>query len=239
VGFAPDPQHPLDESHYFDAPRAVSIRSKVLAERLARAGSAHDTEVVIVNLSGVFGPHDHRLTPAMRALRGLVQGDPAYLHFCVTDVRDVATAQILAAKKGRVGARYLVTGDNLSPAEQVALLQDLAGAGPPRFRPPELLLKLLAHRAEARALRDQSDTPFDVQALDDMAGGHPVYDSRRARKELGARFRPAREVFTDALRWLLHVEALRPRVAERVRAALGPRGAPDPDWVPGRIRQAA
>jgi dihydroflavonol-4-reductase len=33
VGFTRDPQHPLDESHYLDHPRSVSIRSKVLAER--------------------------------------------------------------------------------------------------------------------------------------------------------------------------------------------------------------
>jgi hypothetical protein len=64
----------------------------------------------------------------------------------------------------------------------------------------------------------------------DPVGAHLAYDSRRARAELGATFRPAREVLLDTFRWLLFVGALKPKVAAKVRAALGDRAAPDPGW---------
>jgi hypothetical protein len=68
--------------------------------------------------------------------------------------------------------------------------------------------------------------------VDAVLSAHLAYDSKRARTELGATFRPAREVMRDTFRWLLFVNALKPRVAAKVRAALGSHAAPDPSWHP-------
>jgi dihydroflavonol-4-reductase len=217
VGFAKDPAKPLDESHFHEHPHSAYIRAKVEAEKLAR--SAEGLEVVILNPSGVFGPGDWRITPATRALVGLLQGDPAFLYVSVTDVRDVATAHVLAAQKGRAGERYLIVGEVLSPAQLATLLKEVSGVKPAQMRPPAFLMRWMGRRAEKKALREGGDTPFDPHALEDLAGGHLAYDASKSKRELGMTYRPAREVLADAVRWIVQVGALKPSAAKKVRVS--------------------
>ena len=232
VGFALEPGKPLDESHHQQKTSSPYIHAKVAQERFAlEEAGRHGLEVVVVNPSGVFGPRDYRLTPASRALVGLLQGDPAFLHVCATDVRDVGRGHVFALQKGVAGQRYLLSGDNLAPKELSALMARTAGIKPPVFRPPGFLLRFLVGRGEKKARAAGIDPPVTLSSLEDLDGGNIVYDAGRSKRELGMTYRPATEVLTDAWRWLLHVNALKPKVAAKVRAALGAAAEPDADWV--------
>jgi dihydroflavonol-4-reductase len=232
IGFAKDPAKPFDESHYQESTKSVYIRAKVEQERLALTYAQRGAlDLVVVNPSGVVGPRDYRLTPATRALIGLLQGDPAFLHLCLTDVRDVARAHFLALEKGRTGERYLITGDIVAPKQLSGLIFAAGGVRPPVFRPPMFLLRFIVGRAEKKAAREGSDPPTTLAAIDDVDGGHLAYDSTRSRRDLGVTYRDAGSVLTDAFRWLLHVEALKPKVALKVRRALGDAARPDADWT--------
>ncbi|HEY3358537.1 MAG TPA: NAD-dependent epimerase/dehydratase family protein [Polyangia bacterium] len=232
VGFTADPSRPLDERAFLETARSVYSRAKIAAEALARAEAQKDgLEIVTTNPSGVFGPRDHRVTPATAALVGLLQGDPAFLAVCVTDVRDVAAGHVLAAQKGRHGQRYLLTGDVATPPALAEMFQRLAGVKPATFRPPRFLLSFLAGRMEKKAAAAGTDAPLTRAQVEDVFGRHLAYDSTRARRELGATFRPPADVLRDAFRWLLFLDALKPKVAAKVRAALGEHAAPDPDWL--------
>jgi len=193
--------------------------------------NAGRVEVVVLNPSGVFGPRDYRLTPATKALVGLLQGDPAFLGICLTDVRDVARAHVVALEQGQSGERYIVTGDSVLPAQLVGLFSEVGGVRPVVFRPPGWLLRFIVGRAERKSAQDGSDPPTTRDALDDVDGGHLIYDSTRSKTELGMTYRSGKEVLTDAFRWLLFANALKPKVAAKVRAKLGDRSAPDPDWT--------
>ncbi|MFZ5478515.1 MAG: NAD-dependent epimerase/dehydratase family protein [Myxococcota bacterium] len=229
IGFAKDPARPLDERATVQSPRSAYVAAKLAQERLALE-AAGGPEVVVVNPSGVLGPRDWRLTPATRALVGLLQGDPSFLALCFTDVRDVASGHLLALERGRAGERYLLTGEVCTPRRTAELLGELAGVKPLVFRPPAFLLRVLVGLGEAKAAREGTDPPSTREAVDDLDGGHLAYDATRARSELGATFRATRDTLVDALRWLLFVGALKPKVAETVRATLGEAAAPDPAW---------
>ena len=230
IGFADGVDKPLDESASLATAKSAYVRGKIEAEKLALAAAAGGQDVVLLNPSGVFGPRDYRLTPVARALIGLLQGDPAFIGVCFTDVRDVARAFIAAVDKGRRGERYLVTGDALAPAQVAALCAEVAGIKPPTMRPPTWLLKFLVGRMEKKAAASGGDAPASRDAIDDLGKRHLVYDAGKSRRELGMSYRSARDVLADACRWLLHVNALEPKVAAKVRAKLGDRAAPDPDW---------
>ena len=70
-----------------------------------------------------------------------------------------------------------------------------------------------------------------MEALEDLAGGHLLHDGTRARVRLGLQWRPGREVLRDAVRWLLARDALKPKVAAKVRAFMGAAAAPDAEWA--------
>ncbi|MBS1153914.1 MAG: NAD-dependent dehydratase [Myxococcaceae bacterium] len=228
VGFTPDPSKPLDESAPLPTPRSVYSRAKLEAEKLAL--TADGVDVVVVNPSGVFGPRDYRLTPATRAIVGLLQGDPAFLGVCLTDVRDVAKGHLLAASAGKKSHRYLLTGDVLTPAQVAAAFHEVTGVRPSTFSPPRFLLNFLAGSAEKKARKSGQDAAVTRDQIHDVFGHHLAYDSRRAKTDLAATFRPAKDVLRDAVRWLLYFDGLKPKVAAKVRAALGAAAAPDPDW---------
>jgi len=231
VGFSPSQTELLNERAQITQARSAYIRGKLEAERAALEAAKHGQDVVVLNPSGIFGPRDYRLTPATRALMGLLQGDPAFLGVCVTDVRDVARAHVAAIEHGKAGERYLVTGDNLTPSEVAETFAAVGGVRPPTFRPPRFLLRFLIGRMERKAAAEGSDAPASRDALEDVGSGHLMYDSEKSRRELRMAYRPAREVLTDAFRWLLFVDALKQKTAAKVRAQLGDRAAPDSDWV--------
>jgi hypothetical protein len=88
----------------------------------------------------------------------------------------------------------------------------------------------LVGRAEKKAAREGTDAPATRDALDDLGDAHLVYDASKSRETLGMTYRGARDVFRDTFRWLLHIEALAPKVADRVRKTLGEDAAPEADW---------
>ena len=231
IGFAEDPARPLDEASALVTPAGVYTKAKVFAEQVALNAAARGHDVVVVNPSGVLGPWDYRLTPATRTLIGLVQGDPAFLALTLTGVEDVGAGHVAAAQRGRSGQRYLLTGDVLAPAQLSALLGQVTGIAPTNLRPPKWMLRSVASRAEAKAARDGTDAPITKGVVDDVWGSHLAYDSTLARTELGVVFRSARDVLVDTFRWLLYVDALKPKVAATVAAALGDRAGPAPTWV--------
>ncbi|GMV41046.1 MAG: dihydroflavonol 4-reductase [Myxococcales bacterium] len=231
VGFTPDPTRPLDEGSFNRSARSLYTRSKIAAEEVALGAAGSDLSVVVVNPSGVFGPRDYRLTPATRAIVGLLQGDPAFLAVCVSDVRDVARGHVLAATKGKSGRRYLLTGDLLQPKELSGTFGAVGGVAPPVMRPPRFLLRFMAGLGERRARKTGQDPPLTRDVVEDVYGRHLAYSGSRARSELGVTMRPAADVLRDTFRWLLFVDALKPKVAARVRHALGAAAAPDPDWT--------
>lgn len=110
------------------------------------------------------------------------------------------------------------------------MLGRLAGVRPSVFLPPRFVLRFLAGRMEKAAAKSGGDAPLTRAVVEDNFGKHLVYDGSRARKELGATFRRPEEVLRDSIRWLLFVDALKPRVAAKVRRALGAAAEPDADW---------
>lgn len=229
VGFAKDPARPLDEGAFNEGAKAPYVRGKIEAERLVLAAK-DKVGAVILNPSGVFGPGDLKLTPATRGVIGMLQGDPAMLGLHLTDVRDVAEAHALALEKGEPGTRTIIVGDALLPKQLSALVNEVTGIKPPTFRPPDFLLRFVIGRVEKKALAEGGDSAATVEAFEDLQGGHLLYDGTRSRKQLGMSYRPGREVLTDAARWLLAMNALKPGVAKKVRAKLGAAAEPDPSW---------
>jgi dihydroflavonol-4-reductase len=161
VGYSPKPGAEYTEEDWTDPDTpglAPYVRSKVIAERAAwdlmeREGG--DTELVVVNPTGIFGPTlTTTLGSSMHLIKAMLDGAVTAVRrqrFGVADVRDVADLHIRAmAEPKAAGKRFLALADGptVSFLEVAEILRDRLGPlaarvpteGAPGDEPPHLII---------------------------------------------------------------------------------------------------
>ncbi len=184
-------------------------RSKFLAERAALAAAAPDgggLPLVVVLPTLPVGPGDRNLTPPSRMILDFVNGRaPAYLdcRLNLIDVRDLAAGHIAAAERGRVGERYILGNENLRLAELLDLLSEVTGLPINRARRiPYALAQAVAWLDETLADLVTHRPPRAPLTGVRLAGVPAVFDSAKARQDLGLPQRPIRDALKDQLQWM-------------------------------------
>jgi len=178
-------------------------RSKFLAEQLVRDWSRAHGHAVIVNPSTPMGPGDVKPTPTGQILVDAARGrTPAYVDtgLNVVHVDDVAAGHLLALERGRAGERYILGGENLSLRDILTSVAALIGRKPPRIRLPHALVMPIAYGAQAYTRLTGRPTRITVEGVR-MSRKRMFFSSAKAERELGYRWRPAREALADAVRW--------------------------------------
>ncbi len=195
-----------DETRPATPEQAVGVykRSKVVAERLVESMAADGLPAVIVNPSTPIGPRDVKPTPTGRIVVEAANGRmPAFVDsgLNLVHVDDVAEGHLLALEKGRIGARYILGGQDVSLGAMLAEIAALVGRRPPTVRLPRAPLFPLAHANEAWCrLTGRTDPFLTVDSLR-MAAHNMFYSSARAEAELGYRARPHQQALADAVAW--------------------------------------
>lgn len=115
----------------------------------------------------------------------------------VTHVLDVANGIIRALDKGKSGERYVLGGDNLTIYELAALTLEVAGKKSPIMTVPNSVLRGLTATGVALGL----PLPYNPLVVP-YATLYWLFDNSKARNELGATFRPARETLESTVTWL-------------------------------------
>jgi dihydroflavonol-4-reductase len=204
---APGPDgHPADETRPLAVADAIGAykKSKVIAERLVETMIARDRlPAVIVNPSTPIGPRDVKPTPTGRIIVEAAMGRmPGYVDtgLNLAHVDDVAAGHLAALRRGRVGQRYILGGENVPLSQMLADIAALVGRRPPRLRLPRLAVYPLAVVAEAAA-RITGRTPFVTRDSLRMARYRMFFTDAKARAELGYTARPYREGLADAILW--------------------------------------
>jgi dihydroflavonol-4-reductase len=197
---------PSGESRRLTETQAIGAykRSKVAAERVVEQLIAEKgLPAVIVNPSTPIGAGDIKPTPTGRIIVEAGSGRmPAFVDtgLNLAHVEDVALGHFLALEKGRIGASYVLGGQNASLREMLAVIAEIGGRRPPRLKLPRAPLFPLAMAAEFGA-RLTGREPFLTRDALRMAGHHMFFTSVRAERELGYSARPYRHAIEDALRW--------------------------------------
>ena len=178
-------------------------RSKFLAEERAREAAAHGVPVVIVNPSTPIGPGDIKPTPTGQIVLDAARGrTPAYVDtgLNIVHVDDVAAGHLMAFHRGRIGERYILGGEDMTLRQILTLIAQLTGRSPPRIRLPHGAVLPVAYVSELYARLTGRATRVTVEGVR-MARKRMFFSSGKAARELGYRWRPPAEAFTDALRW--------------------------------------
>jgi dihydroflavonol-4-reductase len=198
----PTPANEEKAFNYWESGDHYSM-SKYIAENEARIFITRGLPVVIVNPTLVIGVHDIKPTPSGQMILDVAgQKMPGYIDGGVNiiDVEDVAMGHILAAKKGRVGERYLFGNRNITVHDYLHLIAQIAGVKPPLLRLPFNAALGLGHIFEAASAITHKP-PLVTASEVRIAKMREWYDCSKAINELGLPQTPIEETIQKALDW--------------------------------------
>ena len=166
-------------------------RTKAMGDRLARREASQGTPLVILYPGVIYGPG-----PATQGnLVGRMVSDfiagrlPGILgagdrRFCYAFVTDVVEGHLLALRKAKDGARYILGGENRTMREVFAELERLTSLPAPSRRIPFAVAELAGRLQRWRA----AITGREPEITDEVVRIYRhewAYTSRRAEEELG------------------------------------------------------
>ena len=128
-------------------------------------------------------------------LPGVIDGGTS-----IVDARDVASAMVTAAGKGRSGERYIVSGPFLDFQQILTVLEKVTGVPAPTRQIPYALSVAVGFGSEIWSRLTGKNALVTVEAVRTIHAKKPV-DSAKAIRELGATFRPFEQTVKDEVDW--------------------------------------
>ncbi|HBQ17085.1 MAG: NAD-dependent epimerase/dehydratase family protein [Sandaracinaceae bacterium] len=178
-------------------------RSKLFSRELAEYFADWDLDVRVVCPAIVLGPGDLRPTPSGALIIKSFQPGPA-LHFdggaSYVDVRDAARVHLLAAREGEKGGRYVATSANLTNEELVRTIQRVGATKKPLVKLPVSVARTVAKAMDFHARRT-GEPPLLAREFFEFSLRPSFFRNDRARRELGATFRPIEDTIRDAIEY--------------------------------------
>lgn len=203
VGFRSDGS-PADETTPFNwGPYDVGYRiSKFRAEQEVLKGVQAGLPAVIVNPSVILGERDIHFNGG-QIVRDVYRKRIFYYidgGISVVYVGDVVRGHLAAARQGRVGERYLLTGENLTHKEILEITAEVVGGWKPLFKMPFWGAQTIAAVSEtvANAIRTK---PWIGKEL--VAGLNLTcwFSCEKAIRELGYSVTPFRTAVERTFAW--------------------------------------
>jgi dihydroflavonol-4-reductase len=157
---------------------------------------------VIVNPSVVVGARDAHFHGG-QLIRDVKRGlAPLYLDswINVVYVGDVVFGHIQAAKKGRLGEKYILSGENIKTKEAFERTANIVGGLRPMIRVPFVFARVAARTCDLLSMVTNT-RPLITPELIDAAEHENPYSAEKAIKELDYRITPFEVAVKEAYDW--------------------------------------
>ncbi|RRR47451.1 NAD-dependent epimerase/dehydratase family protein [Mycolicibacter terrae] len=182
------------------------IASRREAERLVLSYVAdRGLPAVVANVSNPYGPPDWQPRQGMLIQLAALGKLPAYVRGVgaeVVGIDDAARAMLLAAERGRIGERYIISERYMTQREMFTIAAEAVGAQPPRIGVPMTVVHLLGHLVGAVGALLRRDFAFTATGARLMALTSPA-DHSKATRELGWHPEPTEHAIRRAAKFYL------------------------------------
>jgi dihydroflavonol-4-reductase len=198
--------HRATEDDVIDIRRVTAyVRSRVQGElSVLRYAREHGLPAVAMCVSTTYGSGDWGRTPHGAIIAGAAFGRLPFvmngIQLEAVGVDDAARALILAAERGRVGERYLISEKMISNADVARIAAEAAGVPPPAKAIPLPVTYVLATVGSIKARLRGTDERLSLGSLRLMRAEAEV-DHSKAIRELGWQPRPVEESIREAARF--------------------------------------
>jgi len=179
------------------------VLSKYLAQEEALTFAREGMPIVVVNPCFPFGEGDLVPTPTGMLITWVVNGWPFMyppVGLNAVDVKDVAKGHVLAAKRGRIGEKYILGNQNITFREMFKLIRKVAGFKAHFSKMPLFLSKLYGdvcvmaeEKAGVKAFTTRQEVCYLAQYL--------YFDVSKAKEELGLELTPIEDSIARAIEW--------------------------------------
>jgi dihydroflavonol-4-reductase len=181
------------------------VRSRAQAENVVvQYAKEHGLPAVAMCVSTTYGSGDWGRTPHGAIIAGAAFGKLPFvmsgIELEAVGVDDAARAMILAAERGSVGERYLISEKMISNADVVRIAAEAAGVPAPTKSIPLPVSYALATAGSIKAKLRGTDERLSLGSLRLMRAEAPV-DHGKAVRELGWEPRPVEESIREAARF--------------------------------------
>jgi dihydroflavonol-4-reductase len=195
----------IDESTPYDPEHAISAYdcSKAEASLAVKARADAGFNAVIVCPTGVIGPYDYRRSEMGQLICDMMKHRIVPMvagAYDFVDVRDVADGLIQAARHGRSGETYILSGTQVGMIALLEMVRMVAGTRTYGLRVPGRLAQIAAPLfvwAARIARRRPLITPYSLATV----FSNSVVSFRKAAQELGYQPRALQETIEDTVRW--------------------------------------
>jgi dihydroflavonol-4-reductase len=179
------------------------IESRRAAERLVLSYVAdHGLPAVVANVSNPYGPPDWQPRQGMFVKLAAQGKMPFYVRGVgseVVGIDDVAKALLLAAQRGRIGERYIVSERYMTQRDLVSTAAQAVGARPPRLGIPMAVLYGIGWVNDALGALLRRDFPMSRQSARLVELTSPASHAK-ATRELGWHPTPTEDSIRAAAR---------------------------------------
>lgn len=179
-------------------------QSKALATQAVLDAAKAGLNACVVHPTGILGPDDFALGHTTKVLIQIIKGEmPSAIKgsFNLADVRDLAAGVVAAVYKGRQGECYILGNESVSFKEFSRLVSEESGCKKVGFFLPGGFAYKLAQIMENKARKNGSVPKMSTYAVWNLIRNN-VFDSTKARNELGYSTRSFRETIHDEVMWL-------------------------------------
>lgn len=202
ASFTPEPLNensPYSISHlnlgYFETKR----KAEELVITACRTGELNAT---IVNPSTIYGPGDAKKGSRKTQIKVARGQFPFYTSggVSIVSVHDVVEAVLTARTKGRVGERYILSGENLSIQELFERIAQLAGVKPPSIYLPKAVVHSIGWAGDLLERLGRKGPLNSENAWTSLL--YHWFDHSKAKAELDFHPRPAQFALGESVHWM-------------------------------------
>ncbi len=217
--FPENPDDVMEEIDHYDPDLVYGdyAKSKAMASQLVLDAARSGMDALIVQPSGIIGPNDFldgnftRLFEKLvdRKLPAMIQGTYNFV-----DVNDVADGLISAARIGRGGQSYNLTGHNISVMEIMNTAARMTGRRGFKGTVPFWMARMAAPLAEWWSKKTKKTPVLTGYSLFTMRSPHH-FSNEKAKRELGYTVRPLEESIANTLEFMISEKRFKTPVALR------------------------
>ena len=199
---------PIKEVDYFDetkVPGCYSMSKALATQEVLDACHHRGLNACIVHPSGIMGPGDFAVGEITQNLIQIINGElPAGIDgdFNLCDVRDLADGVIAAAEKGRSGECYILANEPVTFRDFCRMVTEESGGKKVNVFLPIFAADMMARMMEAGAKKSGEKPVMTTFSVYNLARNN-VFDSGKAKEELGYKTRTYEETIHDQIQWLL------------------------------------